>query len=208
MTESYNRIEDDRNVTEAENEWDSALQIAPGTNVRKLIRALVSEADRIDLDAEDIYEAQHIDSATGEDLEKWGSLVRVQRQTGESDDAYRARIKAEFRQSTIETTFDEFAEFCASVLNTDLDNLTFVFNLDARPAQVNVSADPSVYSSVSLSNTQIQELLSGGVPAGHEVRALEGGTFRLKKDGDTDDADKGLTSDSISTGGTLASDIV
>lgn len=208
MTETYDTIEDDRNVTEAEGEWDSPITIAPGSNMRSLIRALLSEADRVDEDLEEIYEAQHIDSATGEELNTWGRLVDVTRKTGEGDDKYRTRIKAEFRQSTIEPTFDQFSEFCASVLNTDIENLEFILNLSGDPATVDIGINAQVVEDSALTAKEIEDLFGGGVPAGHEVQTFAGGTFRLKSDGQTDDADLGLTSDSISTGGTLAEDLV
>lgn len=207
MTDNYNRITDDRNLSGAARNWDSPLAIAPGSNMRALVSALLSEADRMDSDLEDIYAAQHINSATDGDLDTWGRLVRVDRKTGEGDDSYRARIKAEFRQSTIGTTFDEFTEFSAAVLNTDISNLDFTLEHDRTPATVLVGADASVYNNINLSNSDVVELLGGGVPAGHAVRVIERGTFEVKADGATDDADKGLTSDGITTGGTLGRDV-
>jgi len=45
------------------------------------------------------------------------------------------------------------------------------------------------------------------VPAGHSVNVEVSVTFELKSDGQTDDADNGLTSDVIQTGGTLTEDL-
>lgn len=205
---SHYELTENRNIGEAGAEWNSGIAFAPGTNTYKLMRALLTEADRVDDDLEDIYDAHHIDTAAGDNLEKIGDLVNVDRQTGEGDDRYRARIKATFRASTIETTFDQFAEFTASVLSTDLDNIEFFTSYGARPATVDVAADTAVYDSVDLLPSELADLLDGGVPAGHRVRVLERGTFRLKADGDTDDPDRGLTSDGITTGGTLAADLV
>lgn len=207
-TPEYNIIQNDRNISTAIQGWDSGLTIAPNSNVRALIRSLLSVTDRIDTDLEEIYEQQHINSATGEQLDKWGRLVDVNRKTGEADAKYRARIKAEFRQATMETTFDQFVEFTASVLGTSVENVTLLFNFEPDPATVTVSMQSSVFDQLNLTNADVQDLLDGGVPAGHEVKIIEEGTFRVKADGDVDDADKGLTSDSISTGGTLASDLL
>lgn len=208
MTDEYDRIENDRNISEAVAEWDSAIEFAPSSTMYRLVDALLSEADRTDEDLEEIYEQQHIDSATGDDLDQFGRLVDVDRQTGESDNKYRARIKASFRASTISTTWDEYVEFAATVLSTDIDNLNFRTNYGAQPATVNVGAQSDVYSSLDLTAQEAANLLERGVPAGHEVNLLEGGTFRLKVDGTNDDASKGLTADDIETGGTLAEDLV
>jgi hypothetical protein len=201
-------IEDKRNIRQAGNAWNSGIAFNTNTNTYKLVKSLLSEADRIDGDLEDIYDQHHINTATGDDLDKIGDLVNVDRQTGEGDDRYRARIKGRFRAATIGTTFDEFTEFAASVLNTESENIELISDYDTEPAVIQLATQASVYQSVNLSSSELADLLNDGVPAGHDVRVLERGTFRLKADGEVDDADKGLTSDSISTGGTLAADLL
>lgn len=205
---SHYDIQDGRNIVEADDEWDSGIEFTPNSNTYKLVRALLSEADRVDGDIEDVYDAHHIGTASGDDLDKLGSLVNTSRKTGEEDAAYRARIKAEFRAATIATTFEEFIEFVSEVLGTNPDNVDLFTNYGGSPAIVDVSADTTVYNNAALTPTQLKDIFGSGVPAGHEVNVIEGGTFRLKSDGDTDDPDKGLTSDAITTGGTLAEDLV
>lgn len=199
------QILDNRNIRTAESEWDSGIAFADGSNTHRLIKALLEEYERVDDDINNIYHNHHINSATGQSLDKFGELVQIDRETGESDSRYRARIKAAFRVGNIGTTFDEFSQFSSAILNTDIDNLTFI---EDYPGKVTVSAPTAVYDNTELTDTDVVQILSEAVPAGHTVTAVEGGTFRLKSDGAGDDADKGLTSDSISTGGTLATDLV
>lgn len=199
---------DGRNIKNAVSEWDSSIEFGRHSNTYKLVRALLSEAERIDDDLENVYHSHHINFATGEELDKFGKLVDAPRKSNEPDNKYRTRIKAEFAQARTDTDFDSFVEFCSSVLNTNVNNLLFETNYAGNSATVTVSADSSIYDSLSLTATETSDILGGGVPAGHEVQVQERGTFRLKTDGDTDDANKGLTGDSISTGGTLAADIV
>jgi hypothetical protein len=203
-------IPDDRNVFEAQQSWDSGLTLAPESNMRKLLRALLSEYDRIDGDLEQIYHAQHINDAAGSDLDKFGELVQTPRKTGESDDKYRARIKAAFRVGNIGTTADQFIEFGASILNTDPSNVSIDYppNRTSEPAEINFRAAGSLFSNVNLTDAELKDLLNDAVPAGHEVSVIEEGTFEVKADGATDDPDKGLTADGLSTGGTLAVDLV
>lgn len=207
-SETYNIAPRNRNIRQAEANWDSPVDFSPGSNTYKLFRALLTVNDRMDVDLEEIYEQHHIESATGDDLDKFGRLVNVERQSGEGDERYRARIKALFRASTMGATFDQFTEYCASVLSTDIQNIEINTNYDPNPATVNVSADPSIYTQLNLTNQDVQELLGGGVPAGHSVQVIERGTLRLKSDGEIDDPSIGLTSDSIDTGGTLAGDLL
>lgn len=206
-SEVYNVIPNDRNITTVEQSWDSSIEIGTGSNMQKLIRALLSQANRIDAELEEVYEQQHINSATGKNLDHFGELINVSRNGNEPRDKYRARIKAEFAQSRIGTDFNSFTEFCASILNTQISNIEFSTNYAANAATVVVSANPSIYTSSSLNTQDVSDLLSNGVPAGHEVVIQEAGTFRLKSDGESDTASNGLTSDSIETGGTLAADL-
>jgi hypothetical protein len=208
MTENCCVIEDEnRNITEAEQQWEYPLLFSKGSNNRKLFEVFSKLFDEADQDIENIYNQQHINSATGNDLDKFGKLVNVERKSNEKDDKYRARIKATFRASTIGTSFDEFTEFCAEVLTTNIQNLNFNTPYVSNPATVVVSAEESVYSGLGFTNAEITNLLQKGSPAGHKVDVVVGGTFELKSDGDTNDPNKGLTSDSIETGGTLTEDL-
>jgi len=203
----HNGKTDGRNISTAVRNWDSSVEFGKSSNTYSLVKALLQQAERIDDDLRDVYHDHHIETATGEALDQFGSLVNAPRKSNEPDSKYRTRIKAEFAQAKTNTDFDSFVEFCATILGTDISNLGFITNYPGNPATVTVSADPAVYNSVSLTASEISDLLGGAVPAGHEVQAQERGTFRLKSDGDVDDASRGLTSDSITTGGTLAADI-
>jgi uncharacterized phage protein gp47/JayE len=200
-------IEDNRNIRTASKKWNSGITFSKNSNTYKLLKSLLTQADRIDDDVEDIRDSYHIDTATGKNLEKFGNLADVDRKENESDEAYRARIKATFRAATTSGTFDEFVQFSSSVLSTNVNNLTFTTKLP-ESATVRVGADGKIYDNVDLTNQQVVELLNRGIPAGHEVNIVERGTFIVKSDGQADVAENGLTSDTIDTGGTLAADII
>mgnify|MGYP006269109901 CR=1 FL=1 len=198
-----------RNVKTVQDEWPSpAVDISNGTNTYKLMRALTSVMDEEDKNLNEVKRAHHIDTAVDEELEQFGDLVQLDRKSGENDEKYRARLKVQYRVGNIGTTFDEFSQFSSVLLDTNITNIEFNFNFGASPATAIVATDPAVYDSVALTRTEVEEFLGEAVPAGHSVTVLERGTFRLKADGDIDDPDKGLTSDSITTGGTLAADVV
>lgn len=205
----HDNISDGRNITAAGQNWDNdGIEYNQNTNTYKLVRALVSEYDRIDDEIVNIADSHHIDTATGEDLGKIAEPVGLERKDNESDDKFRARIKVQYRVGNIGATFDEFAEFAAVLLSTTIENVEYRLNLEGDPATARVAAETQVYDDVALTRNEVSKFLGRAVPAGHEVKALEKGSFRLKADGDTDDATKGLTSDSTSDGGTLAADIL
>lgn len=199
----FTLFDEDRNIERAESEWDSGIAFQPASNTYSLVDALLEAADLFDSDLEDVYDAQHINSATGGELDRLALLIGLDRLSGETDDKFRARIKAEFRAGNIGTTYNQFTEFSASVLDTDINNLTF----STDPALVTISADSNVYSSINIAASELEDVLGSAVPAGHEVAIVEEGTFEVKKDGASDDASEGLTADGIQTGGTLSADI-
>ena len=197
---------DTRNINDATREWDIPPTIQSESNDYALVNALVQSLDEVDDSLEIIYNAHHINTAAGEDLGRIGDFVGVARETNEGDERYRTRIKSVFRAATIEPTIDEFSEFVAAVLATSVDNFT-ILREQFRP-EVTVSAQGDVWQQNNLDAETLVELLERGVPAGHAVAVQEQGTFHLKVDGEVDDPDKGLTSDSIETGGTLAADLL
>jgi hypothetical protein len=203
-------IDKNRNIRTAEDEWNSAVDFSTQSNAHRLLETLLTTYQRTDNDLETIYEQTHINTATGAELDQFGELVNVDRKTNESDEKFRARIKATFRASTMGTTFDQFTEFCAETINTDISNLEFTTPYESNPATVEISAPSTIYDSANFSNEEIVSLFEKGVPAGHKVNVISvsDNVFQLKSDGDTDEADKGLTSDSIDTGGKLIADIV
>ena len=199
-------ITEGRNINDAISEWDIPPTIQPESNNYDLLRGLLQSADEVDESAELIYNAHHINTAAGEDLDRIGQFVGVKRQSNEVDSRYRTRIKARFRAATIEPTADNFTEFVAAILATDIDNFTLILQ-QFRP-EVIISAQSEIWEQNNLTAETVVDILESGVPAGHAVNVQEQGTFRLKVDGEVDDPDKGLTSDSIETGGTLASDLI
>ena len=200
-------VDDKRNIKTAEREWDSSIDFAPTSNTNNLVETLLEPLETFDDEVKSVYDEQHINTATGRHLEKIGDLVNVTRQSNETDATLRARIKAKFRSATTATTFDEFTEFVAAVLESNIENFEFVTEYRSTPT-VQVYASPQVYDAVDLTTTEISPILGSGVPAGHEVQVLEGGTFRLKSDTQDFDPERGLTSDSYDNGGTLATELI
>jgi len=204
--EYLNIITEGRNINDAISEWNIPPTIQKESNNYDLLRGLLQSVNEVDESAELIYNAHHINTSAGEDLDRIGQFVGVGRESAESDSRYRTRIKARFRAATIEPTTDNFTEFVSAILATDIDNFTLILQ-QSRP-EVIISAQSEIWEQNSLTAETFVDILETGVPAGHAVTVQERGTFRLKVDGEVDDPDRGLTSDSIETGGTLASDLV
>lgn len=194
---------ENRNIQSAKQNWSSALVFAEQSNTYRLINALTSTYNAIDDDLEDIYTQTHVNSATGRELDQFGELVNVERKYNEGDDKYSTRIKAAFRASTIGTTYNQFVQFCGTIFNTDVDNISFVTDYINNPATITVGVESFIFDGTGFTKSEIIDILGSGVPAGHEVDVVEGGSFRLKSDGEDDDPSEGLTSDTTDTGGTV-----
>lgn len=203
---SVEDLPDGRNIRTAVREWDSGISFGQGANTYKLIKAILSEGERIDDELEEVYDAHHINSATGKNLDKFGQLVDTPRKSGESDSKYRARIKAAFAQAKTRTTYDTFTQFAATVLGTSISNLDFLTPYAQNPATVIIQADASLYENTQFTISEIADLLGGGVPAGHEVQLQSIGTFEVRDEATTNDPSKGLSSDT-NEGGTLAEEV-
>src|SRR6056297_3147177 len=111
---------DDRNVKDGVSEWDIPPTVQTESNNYSLLRGLFQSVDEVDESLEIIYDGHHINTASGEDLDEIGKFVGVDRESNESDNRYRTRIKARFRAATIEPTTDNFTEFVAAILATDI----------------------------------------------------------------------------------------
>lgn len=177
--------------------------------IAKLEEAFGAEFDRIDADANEIKKDRHIGTVSGESLDHMGDLIDVPRKTGESDDKYRRRIIGEVAASVSRGTWDSVAQAAARIVDGEADeDLELNTRYDSNPATVFVSIDSDVLGDSPLTDSEIADILGKAVAAGHAVESRERGTLRLKSDNLDFTEDEGLTSDSISTGGTLSSDLV
>lgn len=196
------------NVDEIVTKWQHGLvEVTPGSNAHKLLTALAAALDDYDTSLSNVTDAHHLGNAEGDELERIGKLGDVQRKTGESDGKYRERIRGNIRASTSSGTFDDVLEFAVTMFDTSENNVRLDTDFDLDPAVVTVSIFQEDLNDSPLTASEVKDLFNDVVAAGHEAKVNERGTFEVKADGTSDDADKGLTSDSVSTGGTLAADL-
>lgn len=155
-----------------------------------------------------IREARHIDDAAGAQLDNIGDLVGVRRRDGELDPQYRARIKSTFIAGRSGGTFDDILRGMAAILDTELDRIQLQRD-DASIATCEITVQTVDLNESPITATDLADAAEDMVLAGHAVNVVQSNAnaFTLKADGDTDDPDLGLTSDGISTGGELVSDI-
>jgi hypothetical protein len=188
--------------------WSNyGITIDERSNTYALMRALTSQSDRMDKDLSVVRQARHIETAVGKEVERLGKIVSVSRRDGESDERLKKRIVLAFYAARTTCAFDEFARFTINILETNFDDVRFWNDFEQQHATIFVSAYPETYDRSPFTRDEITEYLESVVPAGHRVNLRERGTFIVKKTAWEDDPSRGLTSESIETGGRLASTI-
>jgi len=73
------------------------LMSAAGSNLRKLMSVIKSALDETVTSINDSYNANFIQTASGEDLDNHGETLNLKRNPSESDSDYRNRLLSEFR---------------------------------------------------------------------------------------------------------------
>lgn len=186
-------------------QWNnSGIAFYEGTNTYKLASALMSEYDRLAQEIQNIYDAQHINTAESLMLEELALPVNLPRKSGESDDKYRERIKLAYRLHFVEGTYDEIAEFAIALLGTDEFDL--IEDFGAKPATLELSAPQQSYENSVLTLQEAKDFLSQTVVAGHRIILTQSGSFLLRGDGDPNVPENGLSGVGFD-GGTLAGNL-
>ena len=106
-----------------------------GSVLRTLIESIALQIDELYEQAEDIYKAAFVDTATGEDLEKLGKLVGIERLQGSKAEGYVTFIASSAPASDITIPAGKQV---STTPNTNEDQKIFVVKEDTVfPAQIN-----------------------------------------------------------------------
>jgi hypothetical protein len=178
-------VTQNNNTQDIVENWDHPISLFEGDNLYKLLEVVALENNRIDLDIEEVYDDKFLESATGQELEKIGDLVGVDRKTAEGDEKLRKRIQAEFIAQASDTTYETFASATLSILGTNKNSVSITTPPQSPPKVVSVDVDGGVIDDNPLSKTEIAGLLDKTVSADAKVNLVEKGTFAFAGDDDT-----------------------
>lgn len=152
-------------------------------NLYALLGVTATENERLDLDIESLYDQRFLDSATGRELEKIGAEVGEDRQSGETDAHYRARIKAAYGALASDATFDDLAATARNTLDAGPSEISILSaNETSEDKVVQLSVDGALFDNSPLTASELAEYLSDAVSADARVEIVVGGTFAF--DGD------------------------
>jgi len=175
-------ITDNDNTQAIIENWEHPISLFEEDNLYKLLEVVALENNRIDLDIEEVYDDKFLSSATGEELEKIGDLVGVNRKTAEGDEKLRKRIQGEFAAQASDTTHEVFASAMLSILGTNKNAVTVNTPPDTVPKVVEVEVDGSIISDNPLTKTELAKLLDKTVSADAKVNIVTTGTFAFAGD--------------------------
>jgi len=163
-----------------------------------------SEFGRLGDSLESVYAQQHIATATNSSLDKFGQLLGVNRKTGESDQKFRARIRAIFAASIDSSTHTEIVELFATILGVSVNAISLEYNVSDEPVAI-MSLPTDAIENSTLNVTDITELVNSVVAASHRIDVVQRGSFTVRDAAETNDPTKGLIAVGETGGGTLAS---
>jgi uncharacterized phage protein gp47/JayE len=143
---------------------DVSLRYRTDSNFGYLVDALVSELDEVTTTLRHIARSHNVDTAVGRDLDKLGRLVGVTRQTAETDDHFRVRIKAYGYINVSSATTNDLIHLTGILLRTDVTNVTVTSDLAANPGTFQCEGS---LSDTPLTATEVENILNDAVPAGH-----------------------------------------
>lgn len=175
----------------------------------RLAGTLGEEKDLVFRQLDFIHEARHIEMAGGEQLDRLAQTAGVRRREGEGDAVYRARIIGTYAAGRSTGTTEDVIQATAAIVGTDPENVQIDTSYDSDPGTVFILLRNEDIDDTELSTDDVTEILGDTVMAGHtvEVSRQQDNPFTVRSDVQTNDPALGLTSDSVSTGGTLTEDL-
>jgi len=142
-----------------------------GDNLNALITAFASEFDESEQVIKDILDQKFVESATGEYLNKIGSLFDFERRRDETEDAFRARIQTGLRAQLSSATIPEVKDVAALILDVNTNDFTVEERFDITNAEF--SLDVSDYlDDAGLTPTEFIDIIDRVTAAGVSVGIL------------------------------------
>ena len=173
------------------------------SNMRKMLAGYVDELDALEQNDSDMLVARDVNNATGQSLDYIGAVFDIVRQTAETDDELRARIKFAGQQQFTSGTETEVHEGIASVLDVDVSRIS----ITEGSASFNAAIFQTDLDNSGLTNAQLLANIDAIKPICVAATVSVSGTFEYTNiAGDPGVATKGYNNiaNTNPTGGTYA----
>lgn len=167
--------------------WDNvAINIYNDeNNSRQVLESLLYILEKpggFDSSIGEVLDSRHINTAEGKELDKIGEIGDISRKSGESDDKYRARIKAKLVSGNSSATFDDVVNFTSSILGIKTSELGIKNEFQDKAVAVVIGIASDAFEDTNLTEKEVLEILNTLVSAGHTtILNITSGTFKLKE---------------------------
>jgi uncharacterized phage protein gp47/JayE len=155
-----------------------------------LLIALQAELNRIEEDIEDLYKQRFVDTATGEELERLGSEVGIVKQTGESEERYRLRVKIAKSISRSDGSLPALARTLDCIFDDGATSIS-ISTVNAEPA-TQITVPSKLLNNISLTRSELEDELRNFVPVNDRIEIVTDDTWLLGESGSQGLGDGGL----------------
>jgi hypothetical protein len=163
-------------------EWPlESIQPDEEEAIYDLLIALQEELNRVERNIDDLYDERFVDSATGEELERLGAEVGVVKQTGESEDRYRLRVKIAKSISRSDGSLPALARTLERIFGDNAATLTLE-TVPGDPA-IRLRVPTEVLDTIPLTRGELETELRQFMPVNDRIEVVTDDTFVLGASG-------------------------
>ena len=156
------------------------FDITDDENFDALIDALATVIHETDDRIRDLNSGVRSDEATGTQLDELAASFEMRRKVGESDEALRSRLRAEFPRAASDTTIAEYGTLTQLLLDAEADQFVLLAAPDRTDArELLIEVDQIIVEEAPVSDTLLAEQLESALPLSATVRIETFGSFEL-----------------------------
>lgn len=156
-----------------------------GSGNWKLLATIGSEIGTLNTDAKLVDQALTVqDANTIDQIERIAKLVDLPPNRDETLEHYRARVLARFQALTSEATISDALNSVATILNADVENLTYTEEHTTEPGVCQIGVPGSRLDSFQLAGAEFAEIVDDLIAGGYRVDVLQRGTFTYLSESD------------------------
>jgi len=134
-----------------------------GSNNYKFIKSFTTEFDNLDTNIDNLKKELQIDTMTGSYLDDFAKLFKLNRLTGESDDDFRARIKAYWTGATKGGTKNSIISAVIAATGLSESDITITEGVLRFTIEIAITPSTDITQLNNILNETIPDIIAAGV---------------------------------------------
>lgn len=179
----------DNALARLKNRFTTPYYTEEGGNIDKLMQIRAAEIEELSHVMDDTIAAHKLSEATKYSLDQWGVMLQLARNTGETDDHYRARLMTQSLVKRRSATPQDMVSTCAGILGTTTDRVTFADG--SAPASFDMSVFLSDIEDAGMQLSEFGDIVKNAKAGGVGISMVAIGSFECRGIGDTSNDTKG-----------------